>query len=753
MASHSSIAPEISSSLLPPASSNQRNVFAVGAGKKNGLRPSSSLQDFSKFHEECLEDANRLVHSKPPDSLQRGGVNFSKEKGLSSISFTRKKWLLRLPIGLLCLALFVFSIYICSIYFSKPSQFYVILDCGSTGTRVYVYEWSIGHDKSHRNLPFVLRSLPEGPRGRPNSESGRAYRRMETEPGFHNLVGNMSGLRSSIRPLLRWAEKQIPENDHKSTWVFLYATAGVRRLSPSNSEWLLDKAWSILEKSSFHCQREWVKVITGMEEAYFGWIALNYQTNMLGSSPTYGALDLGGSSLQVTFEAEQLVLDDTSLDVHIGAVSHHLSAFSLPNYGLNDAFDRSVVHLLKKLNGSAEAGGKIELKHPCLQAGYKQEYICSQCQGLVQQGIPLMENLSSATSGSVIELLGAPQWKECRKLAKIVVNLSEWSPSNPAIDCQLQPCALSDDFTRPHGKFYAMSGFFVVFRFFNLTSDATLDDVLRKGWEFCEMPWQVAKDSVVPQPAIDQYCFRAPYIVSLLRDGLHITDDEVIVESGSITWTLGVALLESGQALLRAIELSSYRKLFMKLSPAILIGEGKVKTASSSTPRSLQRSSGMGSSSVQSTDSSLTSNILHSYSLGNLGLMQSDNGAGSFSNSLRSQVTVLSRRSQSREDLNCNLTELPIDLTRLKTIHMILYPSAEKFEFITDFVIKTCGSWSIESRAAAAHQNSEHISRGNAKKAGKVQLTENSQDMGEKQGRLAEDRMRRCRDSMSANLA
>ena len=88
----------------------------------------------------------------------------------------------------------------------------------------------------------------------------------------------------------------------------------------------------------------------------------------------------------------------------------------------------------------------------------------------------------------------------------------------------------------------------MVYRFFNLTAEATLEDVLEKGREFCEKRWDVARKSVAPQPFIEQYCFRAPYIASLLREGLHITDKHITVGSGSITWTLGVALLEAGKA-------------------------------------------------------------------------------------------------------------------------------------------------------------------------------------------------------------
>ena len=63
---------------------------------------------------------------------------------------------------------------------------------------------------------------------------------------------------------------------------------------------------------------------------------------------TYGALDLGGSSLQVTFESDQQLNSETSLYVRIGSVSHHLTAYSLPGYGLNEAFGKSVVYLFRK---------------------------------------------------------------------------------------------------------------------------------------------------------------------------------------------------------------------------------------------------------------------------------------------------------------------------------------------------------------------------------------------------------------------
>ncbi|XP_028066929.1 probable apyrase 7 [Camellia sinensis] len=587
----SSTLPYVSSGLLPPSNSVYGYGFA-NSGQKNNLRLSSSLQDFSTYRRLDPEsDLNSgidesLIHAKQPNLLQRGnaGSSFSKEKASPGSPLARKKWA-RVVVVLLCLLLFAVLIYTLLFFYSNWSQgtskFYVVLDCGSTGTRVFVYQASVNYKKDG-SLPILLRSLPEeGLQRKPSLRSGRAYNRMETEPGFDKLVHNISGLRKAIKPLIQWAKKQIPEHAHKTTSLFLYATAGVRRLPSSDSQWLLNNAWSILKSSPFWCERGWVKIISGMEEAYYGWIALNYHTEVLGAIPkkaTYGALDLGGSSLQVTFESKEHVRDETSLQLSIGPVKHHLSAYSLSGYGLNDAFDKSVVYLVKKLpeiTNADLAGGHIEIKHPCLQTGYKEQYFCSQCASIFDSsGSPVSGGKvlgKGGKQGIPIQLIGAPKWEECRELAKVAVNLSEWSDLSPGMDCELQPCALADNLPRPYGQFYAMSGFFVVYRFFNLSSDATLDDVLEKGREFCERTWDIAKNSVPPQPFIEQYCFRAPYTVLLLREGLHITDNQVIIGSGSITWTLGVALLEAGKAILTRSELHSYEILEMKINPVILL--------------------------------------------------------------------------------------------------------------------------------------------------------------------------------------
>ncbi|XP_051121409.1 probable apyrase 7 isoform X2 [Andrographis paniculata] len=691
---------------LPPIHQSKSDTFSV-TENNNNFRLAASLQNFSAFQQIDREgdpnpDLERsLGHKLPPILLKQENVvsSFSKEKG-SPIYSGRSKWV-RVSCLLLGLSLFAclcFTLVIfCLNWFRGPSKYFVVLDCGSTGTRVYVYQASVNHKKDN-NLPILLKSLPEGFQWKSGRQSGRAYNRMETEPGFDNLVRNTSGLKKAIKPLIKWAATQVPKGSHKSTALFLYATAGVRRLPSSDSRWLLDSAWSILKESPFLCKKEWVKTITG------------------------------GSSLQVTFEGKLHGRDETSLKLSIGPVNHHLSAYSLAGYGLNDAFDRSVAHLLKMLPKVANADlvhGKVEIEHPCLQSGYKEQYLCSECASIrLKDGKrPIIRKRvgKGRKSGVPIRLIGSPKWEECSALAKVAVNLSEWSDHSTGIDCELQPCALADNLPRPVGQFYAMSGFYVVYRFFNLTSDAALDDLLDHGREFCGKPWDVAKKSVAPQPFIEQYCFRAPYVVRLLREGLHINDHHVNIGSGSISWTLGVALFEAGKVFPYGGKNHSYQILRVKTHSFILFavlftslfvlyiafswvntswlpkffrrpylpilrhnsatstsmlnipapfrfqgwspvsaGDGRIKmplspTVSSTQQRPFGPGFGFGNGAFQFAESrffSSSSSASHSYSSGSLGHMQLDH---SFWTPHRSQQRLQSRRSQSREDLNSSI--------------------------------------------------------------------------------------------------
>lgn len=193
---HSSSIPYMAAGLSPPKGSGLGFSFD-SPGHMNNLRSSSSLQDFSQYRQldpegGDLNGGNDALHSRPPLPSRRdiSSPSFSKDKVPPITPFLRRKWT-RVLMSFLCLLLFGFFVFflgqfLYSLWSDGASNFYVVLDCGSTGTRIYIYEASVAHKKDS-NLPIVLRSYSGGYR-KPKGQSGRAYNRMETEPGDRKSV-------------------------------------------------------------------------------------------------------------------------------------------------------------------------------------------------------------------------------------------------------------------------------------------------------------------------------------------------------------------------------------------------------------------------------------------------------------------------------------------------------------------------------------------------------------------------------------
>eukprot|EP00850_Spirogloea_muscicola_P015356 SM000117S25476 [mRNA] locus=s117:82033:89194:- [translate_table: standard] len=491
---------------------------------------------------------------------------------------------------------------------TPTAQYCVIIDSGSTGTRVYVYSWPRRWAASP--LP-KLRSV--GGLSVPRQHGG-AYQRKETEPGLDRYVGDSDGLRrTALGPLLDWAVDQVPAARRPSAPVFLFATAGLRRLPAGDSAQLLEEARKVIRSYPFRFCPSWARIISGVEEAKYGWIALNHglgnleRARWLRAAPSEGSLDLGGSSLEVTFLPPDGELDDSDEDesndssavVPVGFHSavRRLSARSHTGFGLNDAFDRSVAILAKTSiraaaaaarrrgperrgsdapNGGQDVEERTVVRHPCLQRGYNRLYTLvtklpqakeGPSQVLLQQqeeGALAANGESSLGPASLgqVELVGDPDWGRCLALTKqIAVALRGCSPQDAPINgdtfsasCQHKRAALA----RPlRGHFYALAGFYVVHNFYfgprgNASGAAraggalgTLDALLAAGREFCERPWPEVERSRQGERNVDRYCFRAPYTVALLRSGLGLGDRQLSIGSGDMSWTAGAALYEA----------------------------------------------------------------------------------------------------------------------------------------------------------------------------------------------------------------
>lgn len=418
-----------------------------------------------------------------------------------------------------------------------------------------VYEWGI---MSKGNLPVLLHSYPDNATMSSTSlwKNSCQYHCMQTEPGLHNFVNDSLGVRQALEPLIVWAEHLVPREMRGDTPVFVLATAGLRRLPREEADWVLADVEAVVKDHSFMFSKSWIRVLSGREEAYYGWVALNYKlggfvNNNYPESPTLGLVDLGGSSLQVVVE-----VDGDGDDVHmmrskLSSVEHQIMAYSLPAFGLNEAFDRTV--LMLRNNQSVERTMSIsELGHPCLVSTFVQNYTCHSCSGLASIS---QKNHSQHQESDLysLHLTGEPDWEQCKELAiAAATNLSDSKVSQLTVskNCQASSfpgigTGILDLTAVTHQiKFHALSGFFFVYSKLNLSSRANLTMVWESGKQICSNLWS-GLSSVSDNPNYaGQFCFRVAYMASLIEYGLCLGDVEMVFGPGDISWTLGAALIE-----------------------------------------------------------------------------------------------------------------------------------------------------------------------------------------------------------------
>ncbi|KAK2572368.1 Cell division cycle protein 23-like protein [Acropora cervicornis] len=334
----------------------------------------------------------------------------------------------------------------------------IVIDCGSSGSRVFIYYWP------------------------PHN-------------GISSLVDHPSQASSYLEPLLDFAAQQIPSDKHMETPLYILATAGMRMLSLADQESILDDLRvDIPLKYNFHFISSHVEVITGKQEGIYSWIGVNFElgrfdhshestgSTALNSSvsevprkSTVGSLDMGGGSAQIAFEVGKSVWvpSDLNAQVNLGCDSHqtihnyNLYVATFLGFGGNTARDRytelSITH-----NGTLEIDEFTKaFLDPCLPSDCTEQ---------------------RTFKGKEYTFLGTGLYTECQKVILPLLNLSK--------PCPRQPCSFNGvyqpkiDYTKD--EFYGFSEYWY-----------SMNDVLRIGGqysaahmkqtveEFCRTRWSV----------------------------------------------------------------------------------------------------------------------------------------------------------------------------------------------------------------------------------------------------------------------
>ncbi|KAI8065394.1 nucleoside phosphatase family-domain-containing protein [Gilbertella persicaria] len=437
----------------------------------------------------------------------------------------------------------------------KNRRYGVIIDAGSSGSRVYVYSWK-DHEftKSSLTAEELKGKIPIVERG---DQDGLKWTSRE-EPGISTFGPKPNEVGEHLDMLLDFAKEVVPREHHSSTPIFLMATAGMRLLPEDQQTALLSATCNYMRQhTSFFisdCDTH-VRIIPGELEGVYGWVAVNYLMGGFDSnikaytdkkSPeetveqhhTFGFLDMGGASAQIAFEPEhhqrQEHMDDlTRITLHTldgRTVDYDVFVTTFLGYGSNEARRRYLENRVKKL--FADSNGKnlldqhhlLHLDDPCL---------------------PTNLNITDTSSTSVaLALHGTGNFDQCIEYTVPLLNKDA--------DCPTKPCLFNGvhtpDIDWSVNKFVGISEYWYSSHdILGLGGVYDFIEYEKKAKDYCARDWAVVLEEHKTQGTQEMHryqmqCFKSAWIVNVLHEGIEIPRIEN--PSGHHNLTEDQALLE-----------------------------------------------------------------------------------------------------------------------------------------------------------------------------------------------------------------
>ena len=450
----------------------------------------------------------------------------------------------------------------CSFYRSKPNEhgihekpgsklsYGVIIDAGSSGSRVYICYWP-PHTGSKHELLNIKQMI---------DVDGNPVRK-KIKPGISSYADNPGNASESLRSLLNFASIHVPRKKHHETPLYILATAGMRLLPKRKQNAILDDLRrNVPLMSDFYVTDSQIEVITGKQEGIYLWIATNYILGRFDHShekhddvesvksnainhhdhdrkPTVGTIEIGGASLQIAYEVpwSETVPQDLSSTINLGCDRHEtihqykVYVTTHLGYGTDLARKRFVNKLYK------ENKEKL-IKHeavidPCLST----------------------DVIDSITSGNVtFKLTGSGEFSRCKVLLQSVLNES--------VPCKRSPCSLNGVF-QPQidfkiAEFFGFAEFWYssndVFRIGGKYRHKKIDNAAH---DFCKTPWAVHRRhyNMGLYPKADEFrfryqCFKSAWMTTVLHKGLRFPSGykglktAQLINGKEVQWSLGALL-------------------------------------------------------------------------------------------------------------------------------------------------------------------------------------------------------------------
>ncbi|XP_031729560.1 ectonucleoside triphosphate diphosphohydrolase 3 [Anarrhichthys ocellatus] len=474
-----------------------------------------------------------IPSSEPPLSLSQLGSTNQLFKEMASKQHMGYKCRIAgvLLLLLASIAALVAVVVIQDTWKSKEYSFEygIVIDAGSSRSNVYLYKWP-GEKENETGVVTETMNC---------KVLGAGISDMKVDPqkdaeswdGFKQCMDNVTNA--------------IPVIKHKTTLLFLGATAGMRLLHQKDeqkSNEILGSLREYLEALPFNFQN--ASIMSGQKEGLYGWITVNYlMGNFLEKNlwniyahpegeKTVGSMDLGGASTQIAFSVQDDLWGPDYIHVKLYGYPYNVYTHSFLCYGKNEAEKRILDKIVK------ESSDPSYIINPCFAEGYNvtmnaMDIYDTECTMKPDDYNPDQELFMVGTSNS----------DKCRSIVKSIFDFKNCSSSQCSFNGIQQPPVAGD--------FMAYAGFFYTARALGLEGRSDLDQFSASIRKFCDSHWTVlkAENTWILDKYRRTYCYAGHYVYTMLVDGYKF-DNETWknidyrrqVKNTSIGWSLGYML-------------------------------------------------------------------------------------------------------------------------------------------------------------------------------------------------------------------
>jgi Golgi nucleoside diphosphatase len=375
-----------------------------------------------------------------------------------------------------------------------------------------------------------------------------------------DFQNDFHGLELYFKSLLDYAKDTLSSD--QQNWsqypIYLRATGGMRLVPYNRREEMMIFTRQLFSNKTFcpfFFQYDFARVMSGEEEAVYSWTTANYlfgtllhNMNLPGYGPiispintTYGIVDLGGASTQISFFVPSQDISEGLFKLQLGSQRHwNVYSKSFLSYGHNAARERHIQSLIQQQEKEKEGKGKEgkgkgkksdddeeeeetkTIKTPCFFSGYDEK----------DTSISSSSSSSSSSNEQKVYKIRGPhssskhQYEECYELLHPLLRKELNVFCNEVYDNQ---CSM-DGFYQPtlpinaNGHFVASATYKYVWSFLDLPPSGNISFFKKRAQAICEMDYKTIKSyshslntTVKKDELLPYYCFLASYVAVLLE--------------------------------------------------------------------------------------------------------------------------------------------------------------------------------------------------------------------------------------------